>query len=133
MSGSGSGSGVVIGREILLVDDNPNNLMLFAALLQANGAKVRSAESGEACLTTVVDAVPELILLDIQMPGIDGVETLKELLKMETIKGKVPVVALTANAMDGDQKHLLAEGFNGYMAKPINTRSFVSEVAAYLE
>jgi len=106
--------------------------MLFTALLQANGSKVRSAESGEKCLEMVAEAVPEMILLDIQMPGIDGVETLKELLKMDMILDKVPVVALTANAMDGDQERLLAEGFSGYMAKPINTRSFVGEVAAYL-
>jgi len=125
-------SGTVTGKDILLVDDNPNNLMLFTALLQANGAVVRSAESGERCLEMVPESVPELILLDIQMPGIDGVETLKQLMKMESIAGKVPVVALTANAMDGDQDRLLEAGFNGYMAKPINTRSFVGEVAGYL-
>ncbi|MDX8408661.1 MAG: response regulator [Mariprofundales bacterium] len=125
--------GTVAGKALLLVDDNPNNLMLFTALLQANGAKVRSAESGEKCLEMVAEAVPEMILLDIQMPGIDGVETLKQLLKMDAVGGKVPVVALTANAMDGDQQRLLEEGFNGYMAKPINTRSFVGEVAAYLQ
>jgi len=126
-------SGGIAGKNVLLVDDNPNNLMLFGALLQANGALVQSAESGEACLEMVADAIPDLILLDIQMPGIDGVETLVELLKMDAIKGKVPVIALTANAMDGDSDRLLAEGFNGYMAKPINTRAFVSEVAGYLD
>ena len=125
-------SGGIAGKEVLLVDDNPNNLMLFGALLQANGAKVQSVESGEACLETVASSVPDMILLDIQMPGIDGVETLAELRKIDAIKDKVPVVALTANAMDGDCDRLLAEGFTGYMAKPINTRSFVSEVAAYL-
>ncbi|MDX8413997.1 MAG: response regulator [Mariprofundales bacterium] len=126
-------SGEIKGKNLLLVDDNPNNLMLFGALLQANGASVHNAESGEACLEMVASSIPDLILLDIQMPGIDGVETLAALLKMDAIKGKVPVIALTANAMDGDCDRLLAEGFSGYMAKPINTRSFVGEVAAYLE
>jgi len=125
-------SGEIKGKKLLLVDDNPNNLMLFGALLQANGASVQNAESGEACLEMVASSIPDLILLDIQMPGIDGVETLAELLKMDAIKGKVPVIALTANAMDGDCDRLLAEGFSGYMAKPINTRLFVGEVAAYL-
>ncbi len=125
-------SGSIAGKAVLLVDDNPNNLMLFGALLQANGAKVQSVESGEACLEAVASAVPDIILLDIQMPGIDGVETLKRLRNRDEVKDSVPVVALTANAMDGDCDRLLAEGFNGYMAKPINTRSFVGEVAAYL-
>ncbi len=125
-------SGSIAGKAVLLVDDNPNNLMLFGALLQANGAKVQSVESGEACLEAVASAVPDIILLDIQMPGIDGVETLKRLRNRDEVKDSVPVVALTANAMDGDCDRLLAEGFTGYMAKPINTRSFVSEVAAYL-
>jgi len=125
-------SGEIKGKNLLLVDDNPNNLMLFGALLQANGASVQNAESGEDCLEMVAASIPDLILLDIQMPGIDGVETLAELLKMDAIKGKVPVIALTANAMDGDCDRLLAAGFSGYMAKPINTRAFVGEVAAYL-
>ncbi len=124
--------GEVSGKSLLLVDDNPNNLMLFGALLQANGARVTSVESGEACLNSVAESVPDLILLDIQMPGIDGVETLRELLKIEAVRDKVPIIALTANAMDGDRDRLLGEGFTGYMAKPINTRSFVSEVASYL-
>ncbi|MDQ6963345.1 MAG: response regulator [Mariprofundales bacterium] len=123
----------IAGKTLLLVDDNPNNLMLFGALLQANGANVQSAESGEACLEMVQSAVPDLILLDIQMPGIDGVETLQRLLQMDAIKGRVPVIALTANAMDGDCDRLLAEGFSGYMAKPINTRAFAQEVAEYLQ
>jgi len=125
-------SGGIAGKNVVVVDDNPNNLMLFGALLQANGAVVHKADSGESCLEMVENSVPDLILLDIQMPGIDGVETLKRLLQMDAINGKVPVIALTANAMDGDCDRLLGEGFNGYMAKPINTRAFVGEVASYL-
>ncbi|RMH50846.1 MAG: response regulator [Zetaproteobacteria bacterium] len=124
-------SGAIAGKRVLLVDDNANNLMLFGALLQANGALVESVDSGEACLESVARSVPDIILLDIQMPGIDGVETLHRLRRMEGVC-EVPVVALTANAMDGDCERLLGEGFDGYMAKPINTRSFVSEVAGYL-
>jgi len=126
-------SGTIAGKSVLLVDDNANNLMLFGALLQANGAKVESVDSGEACLESVARSVPDIILLDIQMPGIDGVETLHQLREMEQVGADLPVVALTANAMDGDCDRLLGEGFDGYMAKPINTRSFVSEVTAYLK
>jgi len=119
------------GARIIIVDDNPNNLTLFTALLKAHGADVIPLESGETCLEQVRAKTPQLILLDIQMPGMDGIATLVSLQAMPEAAG-IPVVALTAYAMEGDRERLLADGFAGYIAKPIDTRAFPAEIARYL-
>lgn len=121
---------VLKGSRIMVVDDNPNNLMLFTALLQAGGADVVSLDSGEACLEQVKEKSPQLILLDIQMPGLDGIATLEALQAMPG--ADMPVVALTAYAMEGDRERLLAGGFAGYIAKPIDTRAFSEQVSEYI-
>lgn len=116
------------GLTVLVTDDTDNNLMLFTALLEAHGASVHAASSGEACLAQVETVRPDIILLDIQMPGLDGYETLDAL--KHGPAADVPVIALTAHAMSGDRETILERGFSGYIAKPVDTRAFPGEVAA---
>ncbi len=120
------------GKHVLLVDDNANNLMLFSALLNAHGALVTAMDSGEAALAAAEDHIPDLILLDVQMSDMDGLATLKALTAMPDIQDRIPVIALTAHAMEGDKERLLAHGFSGYIAKPVDTRAFPAQVGEYL-
>ena len=116
---------------IVVVEDQPDNLKLFTALLTMKGHSVIGLEGGDQ-LTEIVQAKhPALILLDIQLPGRDGFALLEDL---RTVKGDHPwkVIALTAHAMPGDREAALAAGFDGYITKPIDVRSFAAEVARYL-
>ncbi len=118
---------------IVVVEDQPDNLKLFKALLTMKGHRVIGLPSGEELVATLLaeQPVPQLVLLDIQLPGRDGYSVLGDLKKLE---GDHPwkVVALTAHAMPGDREKTLAAGFDGYIAKPIDVRSFGDEVARYL-
>jgi len=118
---------------IVVVEDQPDNLKLFKALLTMKGHRVIGLPSGEGLVATLLaeQPTPQLVLLDIQLPGRDGYSILGDLKKLE---GDHPwkVVALTAHAMPGDRDKTLAAGFDGYIAKPIDVRSFGDEVARYL-
>jgi len=118
---------------IVVVEDQPDNLKLFKALLTMKGHRVIGLPSGEGLVVTLLAErpAPQLVLLDIQLPGRDGYSILGDLKKLE---GDHPwkVVALTAHAMPGDRDKTLAAGFDGYIAKPIDVRSFGDEVARYL-
>jgi two-component system, cell cycle response regulator DivK len=118
---------------IVVVEDQPDNLKLFKALLTMKGHRVIGLPSGEGLVATLLaeQPAPQLVLLDIQLPGRDGYSILGDLKKLE---GDHPwkVVALTAHAMPGDREKTLAAGFDGYIAKPIDVRSFGDEVAGYL-
>jgi two-component system, cell cycle response regulator DivK len=118
---------------IVVVEDQPDNLKLFKALLTMKGHRVIGLPSGEGLVATLLaeQPAPQLVLLDIQLPGRDGYSILGDLKKLE---GDHPwkVVALTAHAMPGDRDKTLAAGFDGYIAKPIDVRSFGDEVARYL-
>jgi two-component system, cell cycle response regulator DivK len=118
---------------IVVVEDQPDNLKLFKALLTMKGHRVIGLPSGEGLMATLLaeQPAPQLVLLDIQLPGRDGYSILGDLKKLE---GDHPwkVVALTAHAMPGDRDKTLAAGFDGYIAKPIDVRSFGDEVARYL-
>ena len=118
---------------IVVVEDQPDNLKLFKALLTMKGHRVIGLPSGEGLVATLLAErpAPQLVLLDIQLPGRDGYSVLDDLKKLE---GDHPwkVVALTAHAMPGDRDKTLAAGFDGYIAKPIDVRSFGDEVARYL-
>ncbi len=118
-------------KKIFVVDDTESILMLFTALLEAHGAEVITASSGEDFLARVEQEAPELVLMDIQMPGLDGFATLAQF-KTMSLANTVPVIALTAHAMTGDKEHILDEGFTGYVAKPVDTRAFPSQVEAFL-
>ena len=116
---------------IIVVEDQPDNLKLIQALLTMKGHRVVGLASGEGLVAALRAEQPALVLLDIQLPGRDGYAILGDLKKLE---GNRPwkVVALTAHAMPGDREHILAAGFDGYIAKPIDVRGFGDEVAQLL-
>lgn len=118
---------------IVVVEDQPDNLKLITALLTMKRHRVIGLGSGEAVVATLrsEDPAPELVLLDIQLPGRDGYGVLDDI---KSITGEHPwkVVALTAHAMPGDRERALAAGFDGYIAKPIDVRTFPDQVAGYL-
>lgn len=119
------------GQRILIVDDNPVNIKLVAYLLQAAGYVVLTAEDADAALALLLGAdLPHLILMDVQLPGIDGLELTRRLKNQERTR-QIPIVALTASAMKGDEQRAREAGCDGYISKPIDTRRFVQTVADY--
>jgi len=116
---------------ILVVEDNPDNMTLVVFLLESAGHTVLSAVDAEAGLTLARDALPHLILMDIQLPGMDGLEA-TALLKRDAATRAIPVIALTALAMKGDEARLRAAGCDGYIAKPMGIQGFLATVAAQL-
>jgi len=116
---------------ILIVEDNEANRLLAGAVLEREGYRVEMAGNAEEALQKLVNGSPDLILMDVQMPGMDGL-TLTRRLKGDARTADIPVVALTALAMMGDRERTLEAGCSGYISKPINTRTFASEVSKYL-
>jgi two-component system cell cycle response regulator len=116
---------------ILIVEDNPANQLLVSAVLEREGYRLELAGSAVEARAVLARAVPDLILMDIQLPGMDGLTFTSEL-KGDPVSAGVPVVALTALAMSGDRERALAAGCIGYISKPINTRTFADEVRSYL-
>lgn len=119
------------GEPILIVDDNLTNLKLVRVLLEAEGYVIRTAAHASEALQMLLDFDPQLILMDIQLPDMDGL-TLTRLLKADPRMAGVTVVALTAYAMRGDEEKALAAGCRGYITKPVDTRQLVRQVAEYL-
>jgi len=117
--------------EILVIEDNPQNLELVEFLLEEAQVKVRCAEDAEAARAQLSAGRPDLILMDMQLPGIDGLSLVAEI-KQDPELATIPIVALTAHAMRGDRERFLAGGCDGYIAKPINVATFVQQVAAFL-
>jgi CheY-like chemotaxis protein len=120
----------VTGR-VLVVEDNPLNLKLVRDVLRVAGYEVLEARSGEEGLEVAHTEAPDLVLMDLQLPGIDGVETLHRLRSDPVVAG-LPVVAVTAFAMAEDEARAYAEGFDGYLAKPISVRALPGQVARFL-
>ena len=116
---------------ILVVEDNPINMELVVDLLETQAHTVHQARSGTEVLATLKEVTPDLILMDIQLPGMDGLE-LTRMLKADPHTQAIPVVALTAHAMKGDEQRMLDHGCSGYIAKPIETRIFLDTVAQFL-
>lgn len=121
-----------MAASILVVDDNPTNLKLTAFLLKAEGHEVHTAEDGDKALRLLETLRPDLILMDVQLPGIDGLEVTRRL-KANPRLSEVPVIALTAYAMKDDDKRALEAGCTGYISKPIDTRKFPDEIRKYLD
>ena len=113
--------------KVLIVEDNPENLELFKDLLEANGHKVLEAARGDDAIVLAGKELPDIILMDIQLPDMNGYEVTASLKKLDTTRD-IPVVALTAHAMEGDREKSLARGCDAYFSKPIDTRSFVSDI-----
>ena len=116
---------------ILIVEDNPANQLLVSAVLEREGYRIELAGSAVEARAVLARGLPDLILMDIQLPGMDGLTFTSEL-KADPVSAGVPVVALTALAMAGDRERALAAGCIGYISKPINTRTFADEVRGYL-
>jgi two-component system cell cycle response regulator DivK len=116
---------------ILIVEDNADNMLLTVMLLESAGHTVLSAADAEAGLTLARDALPDLILMDVHLPGMDGLQATM-LLKQDEATRAIPVIALTALAMKGDEERIRAAGCDSYIAKPMRTREFLAAVAAQL-
>ena len=117
--------------KILIVDDNPTNLKLVAYLMQQHGYAVETAFDATSALAAIATAPPALILMDLQMPGIDGLELTRRL-KADAATKDITIIAVTAYAMKGDQEKALAAGCDDYVTKPIDTRALPVTVAKYL-
>jgi len=118
-------------KKILIVEDNEQNLYLMQYMLEKSGYSVVIAHSGEEAVISAVQEKPDLILMDIQLPDMDGLEVTRRIRASEA-DGKIPIVAVTSFAMAGDREKALAAGCNGYIEKPINPENFLGEIAKYL-
>jgi two-component system cell cycle response regulator DivK len=116
---------------ILIVEDNADNMFLTVMLLESAGHTVISAVDAEAGLTSARAELPDLILMDIQLPGMDGLQA-TALLKRDDATRAIPVIALTALAMKGDEERIRAAGCDGYIAKPIGIQDFLKTIATLL-
>jgi two-component system cell cycle response regulator DivK len=122
----------VTGQQvILIIEDNARNLKLARDILNHVGYRTLEAENAEDGLALARVQRPHLVLMDVQLPGMDGVEALDRL-RTDPLTADIPVVALTAFAMKDDRDRLLAVGFDAYLEKPLNVREFPSQVAAVL-
>lgn len=119
------------GRRILVVEDNPRNLKLVRDVLTHYGFEVAEATTGEEGVRLAAQFAPDLVLMDLQLPGIDGTEALRQIRESESTRS-VPVVAVTAFAMDDDRERALASGFDGYLEKPISVRALPQQVKDFL-
>ena len=120
------------GDLILLVEDNEANTILATAVLQRDGFGVEVASSAEEARERLRGTTPELILMDLQLPGEDGLAFTREL-KADPVTAGIPIVALTAHAMAGDRERVIEAGCAGYVSKPIDTRTFSRQVRELLE
>ncbi|HEU4726255.1 MAG TPA: response regulator [Kofleriaceae bacterium] len=119
------------GERVLIVDDNATNLKLVAYLMKAHGYDVDTALDADAALQAISRRVPEVILMDIQLPGIDGLELTRRL-KAAPGTRDIVIIAVTAYAMKGDQDKALAAGCDDYITKPIDTRALPETIARHL-
>jgi len=117
---------------VLVVEDNPANMTLATFLLKSAGYAVLSATDAEAGLALARAEQPDLVLMDIQLPGMDGLQACA-ILKKDATTREIPVIALTALAMKGDEERIRAAGCDGYIAKPLAYREFLATVAARLQ
>lgn len=119
-------------KTILIVEDNENNRCLFRDILSFQGYEIALAADGQEGVNKARELMPDLILMDIQMPGMDGI-TANGILKGDPTTSGLMIIALTSFAMQGDQEKFLAAGFDGYLSKPINTRELPVLVKQWLE
>ena len=118
--------------QILVVEDNEKNMKLFRDVLLATGHRTLEATTGGQAVELATTHTPDLVLMDIQLPDIGGVEALGRL-RADARTASLPVVALTAQAMEGDRERFLAAGFDGYLSKPVNVADLIATVKRYCE
>jgi len=121
-----------MNQKILIVDDNEKNRKLLRVILQSTGYETIESENGEDGVRMAKENLPAFILMDIQMPVMGGTEALKQIRSDETT-AKIPVIALTSYAMTGDRDKFLAEGFDGYISKPLKTSELMDIIKKYLK
>ena len=119
------------GELILIVEDNENNRMLVRDVLQSRGYQTAETDTGEDGVRLARASQPALILMDIQLPGMNGMDALR-LLRADAATRDIPVMAVTASAMTHDRQKIMAAGFDAYQSKPINVREFVEAVRGVL-
>ena len=119
------------GELILIIEDNEKNRKLCRDVLQVKGYQTIESETAEEGLKLTLEKSPALILMDIQLPGMDGITAMKEL-KADVRTKSIPIVAITASAMTNNRTSMLAEGFDGYQTKPISLKDFLGEVERVL-
>jgi len=120
------------GERILVVEDNAKNMKLFRDVLIVTGYRTLEATTGTEALDMASEHTPDLVLMDVQLPDFDGVQALHRLRANERTAG-IPVLALTAQAMRGDRERFLAEGFDGYVSKPVNVRELIEIVREHCD
>ena len=120
------------GELILIIEDNEKNRKLVSDVLQVKGHKTIESETAEEGLKLALENHPALILMDIQLPGIDGITALKQL-RADPVTKTIPFIAITASAMTYNRQTMLAEGFDGYQNKPISVKDFLEEVRRVLD
>ena len=120
------------GELILIVEDNEKNRKLVRDVLQVKGYRTIETETAEQGLKLALENSPSLILMDIQLPGMDGITALKQL-RVDPKTANIPVIAITASAMTHNRDTMLAEGFDGYQTKPISVNDFLEEVRRVLD
>jgi CheY-like chemotaxis protein len=116
---------------ILIIEDNEKNRKLIRDVLQIKGYKTIESETAEEGIRLAMERLPALILMDIQLPGMDGITALKQL-KADATTKSIPVIAVTASAMTYKRQTMLAEGFDGYQSKPISVKDFLGEIERVL-
>jgi len=117
---------------ILIVEDNEKNMKLVRDVLQAKGYATLEAVTGEEGIRLATEHKPDLVLMDIQLPGINGIEALRAL-RANPDTAAIPVVAVTASVMQQDRKQITEAGFDGYIGKPINLKEFLASVKSMVE
>jgi len=120
-----------MSNRILVVEDNEMNMQLFEYLLEESGFEIVKATTGEEALSLARESKPDLILMDIHLPGMDGLSVVRELKAGGDMEG-VPILALTAHAMRGDKDRFLQAGCDGYISKPIDVKTFIPSIQQFL-
>ncbi len=119
-------------KKILIVEDNPTNMRVIRMVLANKGYGLLEATDGEEALVVAMEGRPDLIVMDIQLPKMDGLEVTRRLRQTPEFK-QTPIIALTASAMEGDREKIMAAGCDKYISKPVNTRQFPQLVAEMLQ
>jgi two-component system, cell cycle response regulator DivK len=120
-----------MSNRILVVEDNEMNMQLFEYLLEESGFEIVKATTGEEALKLATSEKPDLILMDIHLPGMDGLSVVRELKAGGEMEG-IPILALTAHAMRGDKDRFLQAGCDGYISKPIDVKTFIPSIRQFL-
>jgi two-component system cell cycle response regulator DivK len=120
----------MVGERILVVEDNAMNMKLFRDVLTATGYRTLEATTGREAVALAAEHAPDLVLMDVQLPDVDGLQALHHL-RANDRTAAIPVLAVTAQAMQGDRERFLAAGFDGYVSKPVNVRELLGTVGEH--